>query len=77
MEWRDLWLGGVYERLGRFGGFAWGSCLVYLGLALLLRIISVANMSKRSRGPLVRFVFKRQLKGKFKLHEGINITKPS
>lgn len=47
-----------------------------LGLALLLRIISVANMCKRSRGPLVRFVFKRQLKGKFKLYEAINITKP-
>lgn len=46
-------------------------------MTLLLRIISVANICKRSCGPLVRFVFKRQLKGKFKIYyEDINITKP-
>lgn len=27
-----------------------------LGLILILRVISVANLSKRSSGPLVRFV---------------------
>lgn len=72
-----MWLRGIYDKLGIFGGSVWGNTLVCLGVVLLLRIISVANMCKRSRGPLVRFVYKRQLRGKFKIfYQDINIMKP-
>lgn len=48
--------GGVYKGLGEYRGCGWGWVLLYLGLIIMLRVVSVVNMSKRSRGSLVQFV---------------------
>lgn len=50
--------GFMYEGLGLYGGVIWGGILVFLGLVLMLSVVSVANLCKRSSGPLVRFVEK-------------------
>lgn len=60
-EYRGMWFSGnVYDGLGVYTGVSWGSVLGWLGLVLMLRVVSVANMCKRPYGPLVRFVWKRK-----------------
>lgn len=48
--------GNSFEGLGVYGGVGWGFVLVCLGLILILRVVSVVSIRKRSSGPLVRFV---------------------
>lgn len=50
--------GSLYAGLGEYDGLGWGRMLIWLGLILLLSVISVARICKRCSGPLVRFNFK-------------------
>lgn len=48
----------MYFGLGVFDGVGWGSLLVYRAFIIMLRVISVVNLCRRSSGSLVRFVVK-------------------
>nr|YP_010688215.1 NADH dehydrogenase subunit 6 [Pillucina pisidium (Dunker, 1860)]WBR65409.1 NADH dehydrogenase subunit 6 [Pillucina pisidium (Dunker, 1860)] len=48
----------VLGNLGVYDSVGWGLLLVWLGLMLLLSMISVISMCKWSSGPLVRFKYK-------------------
>lgn len=50
--------GELYNGLGVYDGFGWGIVLVWLGLMLLLGMVSVVRMCKWLAGPLVRFNYK-------------------
>lgn len=52
--------GDLFLGLGTYDGVGWGRVLVWIGLVLLLRVIAVASMCKRSAGPLVRFRYKQK-----------------
>lgn len=52
--------GDLFFGLGTYDGVGWGRVLIWMGLILLLRVIAVASMCKRSAGPLVRFRYKHK-----------------
>lgn len=52
------WSGNVFHGLGVYGGVGWGVVLVYAGLVIILRVVSVVNLCARRSGPLVRFSVK-------------------
>lgn len=48
----------MYGGLGIYDGIGWGSILVYGGLIMMLGVISVVGLCRRSYGPLVQFTIK-------------------